>query len=214
MRWIIGSQDVFETRLFKRCHNSETNVHHTKEHFWPYVWVWAYVWEKGRESSSFDLNLPLFCYTAWHIFIQLDLIISGNSQFTMYDISTQYTTIDESRHVKQLQMITDYIIASEYIPKHLIYWQNTSSSEPLWTHRPAAELCSKLHPYVTCLTLSLQIHQLILSFSPVFSTFSPACLNLVFLPLRCWAVGLLMVRSICHGLEVANLTCSLGLALL
>lgn len=140
----------------------------------------VHMYEK-EEENRLVLNPPLFCHTAWHLFIQLDLIISGNSQLTMCDISTQCMTIDESRHVKQLQMITDNIIASEYIPQHLIYSQNTSSSEPLWIHRPAAELFSKLHPYVTCLTLSLQNHRLILSFSLVFSTFSPACLNLVFL---------------------------------
>ncbi len=204
---------MFSRLVFLNGVITRRQMYTTQKSISDHMCEFGHMYEKEGENRLV-LNLPLFCYTAWHIFIQLDLIISGNSQFTMHDISTQYTTIDESRHVKQLQTITDNIIASEYIPKHLIYWQNTSSSEPLWTHRPAAELCSKLHPYVTCLTLSLQIHQLILSFSPVFSTFSPACLNLVFLPLRCWAVGLLMVWSICHGLEVANLTCSLGLALL
>lgn len=173
----------------------------------------VHMYEK-EEENRLVLNPPLFCHTAWHLFIQLDLIISGNSQLTMCEISTQCMTIDESWHVKQLQMITDNIIASEYVPQHLIYSQNTSSSEPLWIHRPAAELCSKLHPYVTCLTLSLQNHRLILSFlSSSLHSLQPVWTS-SFWPLRCRAVGLLMVWSICHGLEVANLTCSLGLALL
>lgn len=134
----------------------------------------------------------------------------------MCDISTQCTTIDESQRVKQFQMITDYIITSEYIPQHLTNCQKQLAVNLFeFTTQPQsfASNCT-LMSELACLNLSLQIHRLILSLLGSSRHFSPASFPLSFWPLRCRSVGLYMVQSICHGLEVANLTCSLGLALL
>lgn len=96
----------------------------------------------------------MFRCTVWHLFIQLDLIVSENSQFTfltMCDISTQCMTIDESQPVQQLQTITDNIITSEYIPQHLLYCQTHLAANHFEAPSNHELVCFKLHSYATCL---------------------------------------------------------------
>lgn len=148
-------------------------------------------------------------HTAWSDHLR-ELTIHNVWHFnTMHDNRWKSTHKTVTNDYRQYNSFWIYSTIFDILPK-------TSSSRPFWIHHTAAELCSELHPYVTCLTLSFQIRWLIFFFSFffLFSTFSPASLPLSFWTLHCRSVGLLMVWSICHGLEVANLTCSLGLALL
>jgi len=181
--------DMFsQTEQLKWCHNYK--MYTQKERFWI--------------SLCSTTQLGIFSYS---------LIISRNSQFTMYDISTQSTTIDERQRVKQFQMITDSIIASEYIPQHLTYCQKHLAANLFeFTTQPQsfASNCTLMSPVWIYPFKSIGWF---LSFGSS-QHFSPASLPLSFWPLRCRSMGLYMVQHICHGPEVANLTCSLGLALL
>lgn len=72
----------------------------------------------------------------------------------MCDISTQCMTIDESQPVQQLQMITDNIITSEYIPLHLLYCQTHLAANHFEAPSKHELVCFKLHSYAPCMIFS------------------------------------------------------------
>lgn len=69
----------------------------------------------------------------------------------MCDISTQCITIDERRPLQQLQMVTDNIITSEYIPQHLLYCQTHLAANHFEAPSNHELVCFKLPSYATCL---------------------------------------------------------------
>lgn len=175
----------YQTERLKWCRNYETDVH-TKRAFLT-VCVSAYVSfvhmsENEGENSLVLLWISLCSATQLGIF-SYSLIISRNTQFTMCDISTQCTTIDESQRVKQFQMITDYIITSEYIPQHLTNCQKQLAVNLFeFTTQPQsfASNCTLMspvwiYPFKSTGWFLLSLALLDISLQPLFPCLSGLC---------------------------------------
>lgn len=170
----------FQTEQLKWCHNYETDVH-TKEHFWPYVCVLC-ICQRMREK------IVWFCFES--LFVQLHSLASFHTAWSdhLRELTIHYVWHFDKMHDNRWKS-TCKTVPNDYRQCNGFWIYSTtfdillktSSCKPLWIHHPTTKLCFKLHPCVTCLNLSLQIRQLILSLYFLFSTFLSSLFALVFL---------------------------------